>query len=425
MSKNAKRKGARKGAAETEAQHQQTMLTLTEFVRRNLLTFVIAHGMMALDAILEEERTELCGPAHARTQPGQAQRWGFTEGTLVMGGQKVTVRRPRARRDDEEVVLPTWLEFADTDPLDARTVEQMAIGVSTRNYSRSVEPVPDSLSPSAKSKSAVSRRFVSKTREQLDAWLRRDLSAERISAIMIDGIEVDEYTVVIALGITESGEKQPLGLYEGATENAVVCQGLLDNLIERGLDERGPYLFVIDGSKALHKAIRKTFGRRSLIQRCQEHKRRNVLSHLPKKLHTNVNKAMKDAYRSRDAKLARRRLGQLAARLEQDYPSAAASVREGMDETLTVKAMGLPEALERTLSTTNPIENLNGTVRRVGRRVKRWKGPDMVRRWVALGVLEAQRGFRRLRGYLGMPILVAALQQGDTNEGVDAKETAA
>jgi putative transposase len=271
----------------------------------------------------------------------------------------------------------------------------------------------------------VSERLVAMTQQQLDTWLRRDLSHEKVVSIMIDGIEVAGRTVVVALGITESAEKQPLGLWDGATENSVVCQSLLDNLIQRGLEPQRAYLFVVDGSKALRKAIRDTFGTRVLVQRCQEHKRRNVLAQLPKKLHTSVNKVMHDAYRSVSKAVAKRRLMQLVSRLEQDHPGAAASLREGLEETLTLKDMKLPQALERTLSTTNPIENLNGSIRRVQRRVKRWRDGAMVCRWAALGILEAQKGFRKLRGHKGMPILVAALNERAGHVHVDADEVAA
>jgi transposase-like protein len=342
-----------------------------------------------------------------------------------MGGQRVSVGRPRVRDNGGEVELPAWSQFADRDPLDERTVEQIALGVSTRGYRRSVETLPKELDADSTIKSAVSRRLVSMTQQQLDAWLARDLSAEHIAAVMIDGIEVAGHTVVVALGISESGEKQPLGLWDGATENSVVCQALLDNLVERGLDPQRSYLFVIDGSKALRKAIRDTFGNRVLVQRCQEHKRRNVLAQLPKKLHASVNKVLRDAYRSPSKAIAKRRLLQLVARFESEHTGAAASLKEGLDETLTLKDLQLSEALERTLSTTNPIENLNGTIRRIQRRVRRWRDASMIRRWAALGIHEAEKGFRKLRGYKGMHKLVEALRALGRPDGVDAAEVAA
>lgn len=417
-SKRAKRE------AKTSAPSERTLM-LAEVVRENLFAFVVREGMKALDVVLEREREALCGPAYTRGPAGSAMRWGSTRGKLIMGGQRVSVRRPRVRQDGREVALPAWSEFADRDPLNERTLEQIALGVSTRGYRRSVEELPPELSADGAGKSAVSERLVALTQQQLDAWLSRDLSNEKIRSLMIDGIEVAGHTVVVALGITESGGKQPLGLWDGATENSVVCQSLLDNLIQRGLDPQRSYLFVIDGSKALRKAIRDTFGARVLVQRCQEHKRRNVLAQLPKKLHPSVNKVLRDAYRSASKAVAKRRLMQLMARLETDHPGAAASLREGLDETLTLKDMQLPEALERTLSTTNPIENLNGSIRRIQRRVKRWRDGAMVRRWAALGILEAQQGFRKLRGHKGMHILVAALRDRAGHDHIDVQEVAA
>lgn len=422
MKKSAKKT---KSNQEVSASRQRT-LRLAEVIRYNLFAFVVAEGMKAVDELLEQDRVQLCGPAHGKGPAGAPVRWGHTEGRLVMGGQRVTVNKPRVRHEGQEVTLPSWAAFADEDPLDERTLEQMVLGVSTRGYERSVEPLPAELGRHGASKSAASRRFVSTTKQKLDAWLRRDLSTLRIAAIMIDGITVDEHTVLVALGIDEGGAKHPLGLWLGATENSKVCGELLDNLLDRNLDAQRAYLFVIDGSKALRKAIRERFGDRGLVQRCQEHKRRNVLDHLPKRLHPSVSKAMGDAYRSKSKATAKKRLQQLAAQLHADHPDAAASLKEGLDETLTLKDMGLPQSLERTLSTTNPIENLNSTIRRVLRRVKRWRDGTMVKRWVAAGVLEAQRGFRKLRGYKGMTTLVTALtKHAERIDRVDAEQNAA
>lgn len=390
---------------------RQRTLRLAEVIERNLYEFVMIEGMKAVDEMLEQDRERICGVAHAKDGANGPQRWGKTDGRLVMAGRRVVVPRPRVRHQGKEVVLPSWAAFADTDPLDERTLEQMVLGVSTRGYERSVEPLPEQLEPHGASKSAASRRFVATTQKKLDAWLNRDLSELRLAVVMIDGIiVVEDHTVLVALGIDEGGRKHPLGLWLGATENSTVCGALLDNLIERGLDAQRPYLFVIDGSKALRKGITERFGALVLVQRCQQHKTENVLRHLPKRLHPSVRKAMLDAYRSQSASTAKRRLLQLVSQLDDEHPDAAASLREGLDETLTLKDMGLPTSLERTLSTTNPIENLNSTIRRVLHRVKRWKGGSMVKRWVAAGVLEAERGFRRLRGHKGMPTLVAALE---------------
>jgi transposase-like protein len=307
------------------------VLHLAAVVRRNLYAFVM----------LEQDRQALCGPPHGKAKADAPVRWGHTEGRLVMGGHQVVVKKPRVRHQGKEVTLPSWAEFADEDPLDARAFEQLVLGVSTRGYERSIEPLPEELGSHGASKSAASRRFVGTTKRKLDAWLGRDLSELSLVALMLDGLNIEEHTVLVALGIDETGTKHALGVWLGASENAQVCGALLDNLVERGLDPHRPYLFIIDGSKALRKAIRDRFGTRSLVQRCQEHKRRNVLGHLPKKLHPMVNKTMRDAYQSRSTATAKQRLMQLVSHLDHDYPDAAASLREGLEETLTLKDMKL------------------------------------------------------------------------------------
>ena len=416
-------KRARNQATNAPAQRP---LRLAEFVRQNLYEFIIEQGMKALDELLEEDRERLCGPAHHKGDPREPVRWGRTDGRLVLGGRRVSVSKPRVRQQGREVTLPAWEQFADEDPLHRRAAEQMIVGVSTRNYDRSVEEVPDEYGPHGAAKSSVSRRFVALTQQRLDEWSQRDLSELRIVVVMIDGIEVGDHTALVALGYDESGKKHPLGLWLGATENSTVCGHLLSNLTERGLDPRMSYLFVIDGSKALRKAIRDAFGKRSLVQRCQEHKRRNVLSHLPKRMHASVNRMLREAYRSQSRNTAKKRLLQLVAHIEDDHPDAANSLREGLEETLTLKDLGLPAWLERTLSTTNAIENLNGGIRRITRNVKRWTDGKMVRRWVGAAILEAERGFRRLRGHKGLPLLLEALgRTAERTTRVDRQREAA
>lgn len=422
MKKNARNPNGNQG----RSVDSQRTLRLAEFVRRNLFAFVMHEGMKAVDHLLEQDREQLCGPAHAKGKDGQPVRWGRAHGRLSMGGRRVVVSKPRVRQDGKEVTLPTWEAFADDDPLNDRTVEQLVLGVSTRGYGRSVEELPDELEPHGDSKSAASRRFVATTKCRMQEWARRDLSTVGIVVVMLDGIAIDEQTVIVALGIDESGTKHPLGAWMGATENSTVCGALLDDLIGRGLDPQREYLFVIDGSKALRSAIRERFGRRALVQRCQEHKRRNVLEHLPKRMHPSVAKTMRDAYQSRSKATARKRLLQLASHLAGDYPDAVASLKEGLEETLTIKELSLLPALERTLSTTNPIENLNSSIRRVLRRVKRWRDGDMIKRWVTTALMESERGFRRLRGYKGMPALVAAVRRSaERTDPIDANEVAA
>jgi transposase-like protein len=301
------------------------------------------------------------------------------------------------------------------------------IGVATRKYARSLEPMPASIASRGTSKSAVSRRFVAATAEHLEQVMQRDLSQIRLAALIIDGLYVGDYVILVALGIDEAGDKHVLGMYEGATENSTACKGLLSDLERRGMRTDRSLLVVLDGSKALLSAVRAVFGTRAVVQRCQVHKRRNVEDHLPENMRRSIGSAMSKAYRSRDVAKAEKILNGLANQLERPHPQAAASLREGLDETLAVTCMGLPEWLERTLATTNAIENLNGSLRRITKRVKRWEDGTMVLRWVAASLTEASKGFRKLRGYKGMPKLLAALRTHDAALGItiDDQEKAA
>jgi transposase-like protein len=290
----------------------------------------------------------------------------------------------------------------------------MLVGVSTRKYKRALDELPMEVDEFGTSKSAVSRRFVAATKKQLDEWLARDLGAIDLAAIMIDGLAFGEHVALIALGIDSDGRKHVLGLHEGATENATACGALLDSIIARGVRTDRSKLFVVDGSKALCKAIVTRFGERALIQRCQVHKARNVREHLPDELQASVSSTMRQAYATRDHKSAKRQLENLARRLDDDHPSAAASVREGVAETLTVIRLALPQSFARTFATTNPIENLNSSTRWTCRNVKRWQGGTMVLRWASAAICEASERFRRVKGSKsGMPILLEALRAND------------
>lgn len=419
---------ARRRARSQETTTEQLVFAAMRDARATLHDAVVTAGMTVLGAMLEEDRARLCGPRYAHDPHRQASRAGHAEGELAMGGRRVRMRRPRVRgADGREVPLETWERFAEADPLTPRAVEQMVLGVSTRNYARSIEPAPPHVPSRGTSKSAVSRRFVVATREKLTETMGRDLSGLAICTTMIDGIHVGDHLVLAALGIDESGEKHVLGLYEGATENETVCTALISDLTSRGLRTDRSMLFVIDGSKGLAKAIRAVYGKRAIIQRCQVHKRRNVEDHLPEDMRKNVGRTISTAYKCGDAARAKRMLEALARQLERKHPSAAASLREGLDETLTVLRFSLPHGLMRTLATTNPIEFLNSRIRKTTHNVTRWDG-TMVLRWVALALDEASKTFRRLRGYVAMPKLVAALRAHDAQldtKSVDASKRAA
>ncbi len=324
------------------------------------------------------------------------------------------MHRPRVRSyDGREIPLPTWTSAEAENWLGRWAMNLMLINVSTRKLGRAVR-LPEGDLPTVPgdgtSKSAASRRFVALSAERMAEWMASDLSQLDLLVIQIDGLHIGNDLVLVgALGIDGEGNKHPLGLVEGATENAAVVQALIDNLIERGLDPKVCRLFIIDGAKALTKVIRFTFGRYTPIQRCQIHKARNILERLPKPLHASVRKALRQAWELEDADKAERLLRNLARRLDGDAPGVAASILEGLDEMLTVNRLGLPAKLKRSLACTNSIENVMGTVRRVCRNVKRWRNAAMALRWTAAGMMEAVKGFRRLKAHKQLPILRAAL----------------
>jgi putative transposase len=337
---------------------------------------------------------------------------------VVLGGRKVAIQRPRVRTADGEVALPTFQTMAATDPLDRRVVEQMLVGVATRQYARSLEPLGPEMQSRGTSKSAVSRRFVARTTAQLAAWQSALLDGLDLVALLIDGVHLGDHCLIVALGSAADGQKHALGLWDGSTENATVCQGLLANLQSRGLRTDRSLLVILDGSKALHKAVRAIFGDAGLIQRCQVHKMRNILEYLSDRDRSWAQPILRRAYQTTDVKTAHRLLLDLARRLEAEYPSAAESVREGLDETLTVLTLKLSPRLRRSLATTNAAESLLSRTRHVKRNVKRWRSGQMMLRWVAAGVLEAVKGFRRVKGYADMPRLIAALRARDRQLGL-------
>ena len=407
-----------RGQSDSQAQRHLPLVDILVNTQTELQALVVASGLKVLDAMLEEDRVAVCGPRYAHQPERRAYRAGHAPSEVVLGGRKVAVRRPRVRRAGQEVSLPTVQAFMNTDPLNRRVVEQLLVGVATRQYGRSLEPLGADVRTRGTSKSAVSRRFVAQTQAQLDAWRATPLDALDLVALLIDGVQVGGHCIVVALGIEKTGQKHPLGRWEGSTENTTVCQGLLANLQSRGLRTDRSLLVILDGAKALHTAVTQTFGRAALVQRCQIHKRRNVLEYLPKAQRPWVKAILTRVYTNPDVKAAQRLLQDLARRLDVDYPSATASVREGLDETLTVIGLRLSARLQRSLATTNAVESLLSRTHHVKRNVKRWRGGTMVLRWVAAGVLEAAKGFRRVKGCKHMPRLVAALRARDAQLGL-------
>jgi transposase-like protein len=383
-----------------------------ETTKQGLLAFVHQMGMLALHEMLDAEAAAIAGPKGKHAASRTHNHWGTTRTPLPFGGRHVVIERPRVRRrGGGEVALPTLEGLREADPLSARVAEQIVLGVSTRGYARSLEPTDGELQGRGTGKSSASRALIEKTNEKLAAFRTCRLDDLDVVAMFIDGIEVARKAVIIALGVTSDGTKKPLGLWSGSTENGVIATELLQDLVARGLRVDAPMLFVIDGGKGIRKALRDVFGDRAIVQRCQVHKVRNVRDHLPESRRAYVVRQMHDAYRSKSAKVAKKQLLQLATWLEKNgEDGAAGSLREGLDETLTVLRLELSKTLVRTLSTTNAIENLNGTLRRVCRNVKRWRGESMICRWIALAVGEAQTKFRRVKGHTQMKSLVAALR---------------
>jgi transposase-like protein len=392
--------------------------------KQELMRFVHEAGLLALDEVLRVEAERIAGPKGKHRRDRSANHWGTAPAELPFGGRRVTVQRPRVRRrGGGEVQLPVLEQFRAADALPERVVGQILLGVSTRGYERSLE-TPPPVKTRGTSKSAASRHLVERTRARMAEYLTRRLDDVELLVLMLDGIVVAGHTVVVALAVTADGTKVPLGLWQGSTENAALCTSLLQNLIERGLRIEDRVLCVIDGGKGLRKALADVLGDRAVVQRCQVHKKRNVLDHLPESRRPYVKRLLTQAYASARDETARRQLKALISWLEKNgEESAATSLREGLEETLTVLKLGLPPTLRRALSTTNAIENMLGTVRRVTRNVKRWKGGEMVRRWVALGVKYAQSKFRRIKGHGDLHLLVRALRENAVR--VDVKKEAA
>ncbi|HET7110409.1 MAG TPA: IS256 family transposase [Gemmatimonadales bacterium] len=402
-----------------EVVQEQRAVTVGEVlvdVGADLRELMVKGGLAIAAALFTEELAQLCGPRYERGE-GLASRWGARQGEVVLGGRKVKLRRPRVRQDGHEVELETYRRLQAEDPLTERALEQMLVGVSTRKYARSLEPAPAGLTETATSKSAVSRRFVAKTQEQLEAALAQPLGDRTWLALLIDGIQLHEHVVLVVLGVDDTGDKHVLAFREGSTENATLCREMLADLVARGVPADRSLLVVIDGGKGLRKAVNDVFGQYAPVQRCQVHKKRNVLDHLPDQMRAQTRAALSEAYAAVSYELALAQLQNLARSLGKKQPSAASSLREGMEETLTVKKLGISGWLAKTLETTNPIENLNKGIRRVSARVDRCRSGAMALRWVATGALESARGFRRLKGHAQIGKLIAALRARDAELG--------
>jgi transposase-like protein len=382
-------------------------------VREGLLGFCADVGLMVMAQMLDAEMTARVGPKHAKIVDRQANWHGRTAGPVVLGGRKLTVARPRGRTvDGEEIELDTWQAFSATDLLDRLTTERMLAGVATRRHVDVAEPLSAEVEArsTATGRSSVSRRFKAATEAALAELMARDLSGLDVAVIMIDGLEIAGQCVVAALAICADGTKVPVGLWLGDTENKTVVTALLADLAARGLSADGGLLAVLDGAKALTAGVKKVFGDRAKIQRCTLHKRRNVKGYLPKELAAKIDWRLARAFADPDPAKGLDAAKRIAGELKADHPDAAASLLEGLEEMFTVRRLGVSERLAATLTTTNCIESMISVARTTMGNVKHWKDGSMKKRWVAAGMLEAERSFRRIRGCKDMPVLVTALR---------------
>jgi len=354
-------------------------------------------GLKIIRAVIEDEVMRRVGPRHQPDAASSCLRWGQQSGYVVFAGQKVAVQHPRVRtRHGEEVHLDSYARLQHDGRRQRAVREGIVAGLTSRNYRRAVQSVLDGYGIE---KSSVSRQFVQASAAQLKKLYEKKLDGLDLVAILIDGIHLGKQVLVVALGIESSGKKQVLGLWQGATENTTVVKELLEDLVARGLNPERRYLFVIDGAKALRAGIERVFGGRAEVQRCQIHKRRNVKEHLPKSAQGDTDRRIRNAYAMTGYAEAKAELGKIFRQLERINPSAAHSLEEGLEETLTVHRLGVGTLLRQTLASSNPIESCLSTVERVARNVKRWRAGDHALRWTATGLLEAEKKFRKVKGY--------------------------
>ena len=389
----------------------QLVLPLTEtlgWLRHGVGELIRQAGLQLMELMMEEEVSALVGE-RSRPQPERRlSRWGTEQGYCVAMGQKVPIERPRVRNieDDKEVRLGTYEMFHRGEPLTETVWEKLMLGLSTRKYGQAVREFTEAY---GLEKSAVSEHFIEASRTKLKEMMERRLDKTRLCALLIDATPFEGQQMVAALGVCEDGRKTILGIRQGATENATVVSELLSDLMERGLDFSQPRLYVLDGAKALTAAVKKHAGEAAAIQRCQVHKRRNVLDHLTEEQKPGIAKKLNAAYALEDYAAAKQALNTVHRELMDLNPSAARSLGEGMEETLTVHRLHLPMQLRRTMASTNVIESAFAIVEQVCRNVKRWHGGDQRERWVGSGLLVAEKQFRKVQGHKLIPVLVREL----------------
>ena len=394
---------------------------LMNSLKVEIRSLAVGAGTVMIEAIMNSESEQLAGERYSRKT--DIDRWGTESGYVLLGGQKVRVRRPRLRnKDKEEVSLTSYKQFQNEGPRTESVFNRLVSGVSSRNYARTVEEFGNGYGIS---KSVISRKVVEGTAGKLKDLCERDLSKLDVCVLVLDGIHVGETVQIVALGVETSGKKHILGMRQGATENSVVCKELLEDIQTRGIQTDGPMLVLLDGAKALRSAVEETFGDRAIVQRCQLHKRRNVLKYLPKRYHAEYDRKISTAYGMRLHDDARKELDSIIRELDRLNESAANSLREGLEETLTVHQLKLPDILRKHFSSTNLIESAFSQGVSVMQNVKRWTNSSQIQRWTATALLEAEKKFRKITGFKSMSVLVVALDEEYRRRTLDTKQLAA
>jgi putative transposase len=384
------------------------MVEMLGWLRQGVGELIRQAGLRLMDLLMQEEVRELVGERSQRQAERRANRWGSERGYCVVMGQKVPVERPRVRStDDQEVRLGSYELFHRGEPLTETVWEKLMLGLSTRKYGQAVREFTEAY---GLEKSAVSEHFIEASRAKLQEMMERRLDKTRLCALLIDATPFAGQQLVVAMGISQDGRKMILGLRQGATENATVVGELLGDLVHRGLNFSEPRLYILDGGKALTAAVKRHAGESAAIQRCQVHKRRNVLDHLTDEQKPVIARRLNAAYALEDHAAAKQALNTLHRELMDLNPSAARSLGEGMEETLTVHRLHVPMQLRKTLASTNVIESAFSIVEQVCKNVKRWHGGDQRERWVGSGLLVAQKQFRKVTGHKQIPALIRELE---------------
>lgn len=395
-------------ASQEQIQFALPLPEVLKLAQQGLMQLALAAFIGLAEELMEWEVGGLAGPKNRAEAERENSRWGSQTGYCVVGGQKVPLQRPRVRDvRNREVPLGSYEMLQRASLMEDSVWHRIMHGLTTRRYSEVVRELELAYGIE---KSTVSEHFIQASRGRLQKLQARQLGEYAFCAMMIDGTCFEDQQVVVAIGLTIKGEKVILGLHQGATENGTVVKHLLDDIAQRGVEFQVPRLYVLDGGKALHSAVRKTAGKCAFIQRCQVHKIRNVVDHLTEEYQSSVRCKMRNAYNMQDHAAAKRALDALLRELMELNPSAAHSLEEGLEDTLTVHRLRLPDKLRRTLSNTNVIESAFSTVETVCRNVKRWQGGDQYLRWVASGLTWAESRWNRIHGHREIPILVKEME---------------